>query len=357
MNPWDSNYYPYIEGRNTKMRKYFKASIRLVLCIMMCTLFVVLEFTTVIVNASDIQGIQTKITGNPTAPKNPTRNTLSILRFFIHDWNWWDNKPNLFSIPTGNVGIGTTDPQAKLDVFGNIAINGQIIINADGNWVGNLSGLQGPPGPQGPKGDKGDTGPQGSQGEQGPPGDSEWITNENDIYYNNGDVGIGTMAPTSKVDVNGTITTNGFSMPTGASPGYVLTSDGAGAGTWQPLPSSPTPTYFRQYSEVGSNQNALVCDSPPSGKTRYVTGIHTCVSFSQYALDCILFYYINSVNPDNKILGMYFWGNSAGGETNDFWSSSGGAPIVINQGETLWFNTTQIVHPVTIYISITGYDM
>ena len=54
------------------------------------------------------------------------------------------------------------------------------IVDPQGKWVGNPSGLkgdkgdtgqQGPPGAQGAKGDKGDTGPQGPQGVQGPKGD------------------------------------------------------------------------------------------------------------------------------------------------------------------------------------------
>jgi hypothetical protein len=90
----------------------------------------------------------------------------------------------------GNIGIGTKNPLAKLDVFGNIAINGKVVINETGNWVGNLSGMQGLPGPQGP---------------QGIPGDSRWGLNGMNIYYTNGSVGIGTKNPSAKLDVNGTI--------------------------------------------------------------------------------------------------------------------------------------------------------
>ncbi|MBI1747892.1 MAG: hypothetical protein HYR55_15090 [Acidobacteria bacterium] len=55
--------------------------------------------------------------------------------------------------PLGNnVGIGTTNPTAKLDVDGDLKVSGNIYTRG-----GQLVGQQGPPGPQGP------------QGQQGPP--------------------------------------------------------------------------------------------------------------------------------------------------------------------------------------------
>ncbi|MHC4405356.1 MAG: hypothetical protein ACYTG0_37395 [Planctomycetota bacterium] len=49
-----------------------------------------------------------------------------------------------------------------------------------------------------------------------------------------GDVGLGTPTPTEKLDVAGTVRMNGFKLPTGATPGHVLTADASGVGTWQP---------------------------------------------------------------------------------------------------------------------------
>jgi hypothetical protein len=50
-----------------------------------------------------------------------------------------------------------------------------------------------------------------------------------------GNVGIGTTSPTEELDVAGTAQMTGFKMPTAPGDGYVLTSDAAGVGTWQPV--------------------------------------------------------------------------------------------------------------------------
>jgi len=46
------------------------------------------------------------------------------------DWNYWTSPPNMFSIITGNVGIGTSTPGGKLDVF---SLGEAVIIGADSN--------------------------------------------------------------------------------------------------------------------------------------------------------------------------------------------------------------------------------
>jgi len=75
----------------------------------------------------------------------------------------------------GNIGIGTAAPQAKLDVLGNVRIDGtgSALIFPDGSVVHNraeLIGPQGPAGPQGPQGPTGATGPAGPTGATGPQG-------------------------------------------------------------------------------------------------------------------------------------------------------------------------------------------
>jgi hypothetical protein len=72
----------------------------------------------------------------------------------------------------GNVGIGTATPQAKLDVPGNIRMEGtgSALVFPDNSVVHNraeLIGPQGAAGPQGLQGVAGPVGPAGAQGIQG----------------------------------------------------------------------------------------------------------------------------------------------------------------------------------------------
>jgi len=69
-------------------------------------------------------------------------------------------------------------------------------------------------------------------------GDWNYWNNPPDMYtIPEGNVGIGIATPAEKLDILGTVQMTGFKMPTGASNGYVLTTDENGIGSWVQLPS------------------------------------------------------------------------------------------------------------------------
>lgn len=156
------------------MRKKVNKNLRLVLVITIAVFFFTTSFTVAKQEQQTESQSVAQEPGSSLSDIYPKQTGLPL--FWDLDWNWWSNYPNIHTIPPGKVGIGTSNPQAKLDVFGNIAVNGRVIINNSGMWVGNPTGLQGPPGPQGPEGPQGQPGPQGEQGPagpQGPPGPQE----------------------------------------------------------------------------------------------------------------------------------------------------------------------------------------
>jgi hypothetical protein len=141
---------------------------RLVFCVGICLLFVMSSCLAATVQSTTTINSQATEDQQPTGTKTMYKNALYPFKLF--NWDFWSTPPHIFSRNTGNVGIGTRNPVAKLDVFGNIAINGVEIVDASGKWVGDSTGLQGAEGPQGPPGPQGEQGPQGPQGIQGPPG-------------------------------------------------------------------------------------------------------------------------------------------------------------------------------------------
>lgn len=110
--------------------------------------------------------------------------------------------------------LGETGPQGPQGLQGIQGLKGD-------------KGDQGVPGPQGPqglqgiqglKGDKGDKGDQGVPGPQGPAGTSYFTKTGNNIYYNSGNVGIGTTTPSSTLNVSGDFK---ITDPTGNQVAYI----------------------------------------------------------------------------------------------------------------------------------------
>ena len=134
---------------------------------------------------------------------------------------------------SGNVGIGTETPGSKLHLYKSSGSPKLKIESDDGAPMIELDGTN-------------DVGVyEVTFKESGTFKSSIGWESVDDYFYieegggtslasKNRNIGIGTTDPSEKLDVNGTAKLTGFKMPTGASNGYVLTSDGSGTGTWQP---------------------------------------------------------------------------------------------------------------------------
>jgi len=120
---------------------------------------------------------------------------------------------------SGNVGIGTTSPGAKLEVAGQVKITGGspaagkvLTSNSAGlaSWQA-LTGL-----------------PSGISGQTLRHDGTNWVANS--VIFNSGaNVGIGTTSPAAKLELNGQVKITGGSPGTGK----VLTSDATGLASWQ----------------------------------------------------------------------------------------------------------------------------
>ena len=143
----------------------------------------------------------------------------------------------------GNIGIGTTNPSAKLEVIGSTkttnfqmtngaASNYILASDASGNasWVSVASvSLLGPTGPTGATGYLN----SGAAAGNTPYWDgSQWIVNSSNIFNNGSNVGVATSSPAATLDVNGKTKTVNFQMTNGAANGSTLKSDANGNGTW-----------------------------------------------------------------------------------------------------------------------------
>jgi hypothetical protein len=132
------------------------------------------------------------------------------------------------------VGIGTTSPLSKLSVGGNGASNAAIY------GGGTSYGILGSGSSAGIKGSGGTAGVLAFGNTY-----DFYASNSSGKSYFAGKVGIGTTNPADKLHVNGVVQMNGFKLPTGASDGYVLTSNGSGVGAWKVI--------AHRWSQSGSN--------------------------------------------------------------------------------------------------------
>ncbi|MEK7113205.1 MAG: tail fiber domain-containing protein, partial [Patescibacteria group bacterium] len=180
----------------------------------------------------------------------------------------------------GNIGIGTGTPTAKLDLVGQIKISGgnpgvgKVLtsdVNGLASWVT----------------------PQASS--------SQWVTSGTNIYYNNGNVGIGTTAPVTKLHLggDGSIFANG-----NVGSGFIL-GGGGEAGTmmlWYARKAS-----FR--SGIGRWSDSTI------GKYSFATGFLTTANGER---SVAMGDNTNANSHVSVALGRY----NVGGGASDVWNSA-----------------------------------
>lgn len=131
---------------------------------------------------------------------------------------------------TGNVGIGTSTPGAKLDVAGTGRFTG-LQLTGNGAAAGRFLASDA----------------QGLASWVAAPSGTQWSSSGNNISYSTGNVGLGTSTPGTKLDVVGTGRFTAFQLTgNGAAAGRVLSSDAQGLASWIAPPSS-------QWTTGGSN--------------------------------------------------------------------------------------------------------
>ncbi|RJQ26060.1 hypothetical protein C4565_07530 [Candidatus Parcubacteria bacterium] len=152
----------------------------------------------------------------------------------LHFYNNNTSAYRLTMTNAGNIGIGTTTPAYTLDVVGAGQFDGAVIVGSP-TAVGHVA----------------------TKSYADSSAYSLWNASGSNLYsINTGNVGIGTSTPTAKLDVYGTIKMNGFQLGTSATPGYVLTVDASGNGTWQ--------IYNAQVVALGASDNVMYLRSGSS---------------------------------------------------------------------------------------------
>jgi len=149
---------------------------------------------------------------------------------------------NILVVTGSNVGIGTATPGAKLDVNGASLFQGeqsiyytnatQTMVGSTGyslfRMYGNSNGVEMQVDAHSSNSGAATIGTFSNS--------NLYIKTNNAnriIVTNGGNVGIGTTSPATKLDVNGGIKASTIQLTSGASDGYVLTSDSSGNGSWQ----------------------------------------------------------------------------------------------------------------------------
>jgi microcystin-dependent protein len=177
------------------------------------------------------------------------------------DNDWMVSGNNMYSIPSGNVGIGTTDPEKKLDIasesYTGLGICLRSKLPGGTSWdIDNDGGVF----------------KIIEHAGCGP----EFLNNTRIAVVGNcigspygGNVGIGTTNPATTLDVNGTARMTGFQLGTSATAGNVLTTDANGIGSWNPVSAVMPAGIILPYGGTSVPVGWLIADGSAVSRTSY----------------------------------------------------------------------------------------
>ncbi len=234
------------------------------------------------------------------------------------DGDWAVSGNDMYAMPSGNVGVGTTGPTAKLDINGQMRIRGGSpgggkVLTSD---AAGLASWQTPTG-----------------GSGGPDGD--WTVSGNNMYSTpSGNVGIGTTSPEGKLHVLGTFTWSepelivesaSGSMPDieiKSSNGSVRIGEASGDMLFYTGGGGPT-------MEIKKSGNVGIGTGPLTGGPSYLLDVAGAANLIKDGTGAAL-----HVNSDQALWydGTYFsWGY--GGQWNYF-----ADPVVIGASNDMGYN-------------------
>jgi hypothetical protein len=231
------------------------------------------------------------------------------------DDDWEVVGSDMYSIPSGNVGIGTSGPAGRLHVTATDWSQSHLYLE-NPSW-GHSRVLQGSGGLLFRNYHAGGT--------DFAYGFRDSADTELMVIRADGNVGIGVPNPLERLEVAGTARVEGFSMPTGAVDGYVLKSDAMGAGTWQP----DSVDGDDDWEVVGSDMYSIPSGNVGVGTVSPDAKLHAVSAGSGAAVKGVSTaalgtnYGVYGETAASSGLGVYGYASSASGATMGVYGLSG----------------------------------
>lgn len=209
---------------------------------------------------------------------------------------WWSNSPSVVFDSTGNVGIGTTSPNAKLEIYtANTTLPGLVLRNTD-NSNRATAAFQ----------------TLSNDGQLVLYSDSEvadiQLTAERDSYFKTGKVGIGTDAPTAGLHVNNSVAGDATNQA-----GLKITNTITGTNSYDVVGIGAQGLYIAPTVNNATNYNGIFSIPQLANAAVAVTNVNAINTYTGYG------YNAGASVANATGLRVKSWGNTAPGTfTNQY---------------------------------------